>query len=135
MMRAGILPTRRLAPTLIAAALCVASPAPRAAAQEAVLADAVQQGDTPAVRSLLARNADVNATQGDGATALHWAAYRNDAETATALIRAGADVRAANDHGVTPLALAARNGNAGDHRRAARRRRRSERFATGRELR
>ncbi len=112
MMRARNLLTRRLAPTLIAAALCVATPAPRAAAQEAVLADAVQQGDTPAVRSLLARNADVNATQGDGATALHWAAYRNDAETATALIRAGADVRAANDHGVTPLALAARNGNA-----------------------
>ena len=69
-------------------------------------------GDTAAVRSLLARNADVNAAQGDGATALHWAAYRNDAQTVAALIRSGAAVNAANDFGVTPLSLAARNGNA-----------------------
>ena len=113
MMRQRVALVRRLSFTLLAVGLGVALHAPRAAAQEALLVDAVQRGDTPAVRSLLAGNADVNATQGDGATALHWAAYRNDAETVTALIRAGADVRPANDHGVTPLALAARNGNAG----------------------
>ncbi len=95
-----------------AAVLCVAGAGRGAAAQEAALADAVQRGDTQAVRSLLAHNADVGATQGDGTTALHWAAYRSDAETAAALIRAGADVHAANEYGVTPLALAARNGDA-----------------------
>ncbi len=112
-MRAGISLTRWLAPSLLAVGLGVALHAPRAAAQEAVLADAVRYGDSEAVRSLLARNADVDARQGDGATALHWAAYLNDAETTAALLRAGADAHASNDHGVTPLALAARNGNAG----------------------
>ena len=112
MMRAEISLVRRLAPSLLAVGLGVVLQAPRAAAQEALLADAVQRGETPTVRSLLAQDADVNATQGDGATALHWAAYRNDPETTAALIRAGADVQAANDFGVTPLALAARNGNA-----------------------
>ena len=113
MMRQRVALFRWFWPTLLAAGLGVALHAPRAAAQEAVLADAVQRGDTRAVQSLLAQNADVNARQGDGATALHWAAYLNDGETIAALIGAGADVHAANDHGVTPLALAARNGNAG----------------------
>ncbi len=103
----------RLGTVLVAAAIGVATAAPGAAAQQAVLADAMQRGAAGAVRSLLAQNADVDARQGDGATALHWAAYLNDAETAAALIRAGADVDAANDYGVTPLSLAARNGNAG----------------------
>jgi len=111
-MQAGSARTRRSSIVLAAVVVAFAGAPPDAAAQ-AALADAVQRGDTTAVRSLLAQNAEVDAKQGDGATALHWAAYRNDAETATALIRAGADVRAANDHGVTPLALAARNGNAG----------------------
>ena len=39
---------------------------------------AVRDGDHDAVRSLLAEGWDVNAAQGDGATALHWAAHRND---------------------------------------------------------
>ena len=112
MMRLTDALVSRLAPVLVAVGLGVAVAAPEVAAQGAVLADAVQRGDSAAVRSLLARNADVRAKQGDGATALHWAAYLNDAETTAALIRAGADVQAANDFGVTPLILAARNGNA-----------------------
>ena len=48
----------------------------------------------------------------DGATALHWAVYRDDLETADLLIRAGANVRAANREGVTPLAMASLYGNA-----------------------
>ena len=109
----GVALAGRLGTVLVAAAIGVATAAPGATAQQAVLADAMQRGDAAAVRSLLAQNADVDARQGDGATALHWAAYLNDAETAAALIRAGADVDAANDYGVTPLSLAARNGNAG----------------------
>ena len=46
------------------------------------VADAVMRGDTAAVRALLKTKADVNATQADGATALHWAVYREDLATA-----------------------------------------------------
>ena len=35
----------------------------------------------------------------DGATALHWAVYRDDLELADLLIRAGANVKAANREG------------------------------------
>jgi ankyrin repeat protein len=83
-----------------------------AAAGDAPLADAVQRHDTQAVLALLNKHADVNAPQGDGATALHWAAYLEDAETTGLLIRAGAVVDTPNNYGVTPLALASGNGNA-----------------------
>jgi ankyrin repeat protein len=75
------------------------------------VADAVMKGDTDAVRRLLAQKADVNATQVDGATALHWAVYRDDLETADLLLRAGAGVRAANREGTTPLFMASLYGN------------------------
>ena len=45
------------------------------------VADAVMRGDAAAVRALLGQKADVNATQADGATALHWAVYRVDLAT------------------------------------------------------
>jgi ankyrin repeat protein len=83
-----------------------------AAGGPAPLADAVQHRDKPAVLALLKAHADVNAPQSDGATALHWAAYLDDAETTALLIRAGAKVDIPNNYGVTPLALAASNGNA-----------------------
>jgi ankyrin repeat protein len=76
------------------------------------LVKAVEQGDKDAVRSLLAEKVDVNSAQPDGATALAWAAYRDDLETADLLIRAGADVNAANVNGITPLALACGNRSA-----------------------
>jgi len=79
---------------------------------DAPLADAVKRRDRQAVQALLKKKADVNASSLDGATALHWAAYLNDAETSALLVRAGADVNARNNYGVTPLALAAEQGNA-----------------------
>jgi ankyrin repeat protein len=82
------------------------------ATSDARLVEAVKDQNSEAVRALLKQHADVNAAQGDGATALHWAAYRDDSETADLLIRAGANVNAANDLGVTPLFLACANGNA-----------------------
>ena len=109
-MRAGGSSRLALGAVLLVAALEAAAGAV-GAGQEAVLADAAQRGDRAVVRSLLAQNADVNAAQGDGATALHWAVYVNDAETTASLIRAGASVHAPNHYGVTPLALACRNGN------------------------
>src|SRR4051812_23036478 len=95
---------------LLAAVLCVANIA--VVAQDASVADAVERSDRQAVRSLLNEHADVNAAQSDGATALHWAAYLDAAETTALLIGAGANVDAPNRYGITPLALASTNGNA-----------------------
>ncbi len=63
------------------------------------------------LRALIQKSANVNATEEDGTTALHWASYRDDVESATMLIRAGAKVNAANDLGVTPLWTASQNGS------------------------
>jgi ankyrin repeat protein len=76
------------------------------------VADAVMRGDTAAVRGLLARQADVNAPQRDGATALHWAVYRGDLDMAALLIRVGANPKIANRDGATPLSLASTSGDA-----------------------
>jgi len=76
------------------------------------VADAVMRGDKAAVRSLLQRHIDVNAPQADGATALHWAIYREDRETTDLLLRAGASPKSANREGATVLSLACINGNA-----------------------
>jgi hypothetical protein len=75
------------------------------------IADAVMKGDKAAVRALLQQKQDVNAPQADGATALHWAVYRDDVETAKTLIGAGAKVDVANREGITPLAMASLYGN------------------------
>ena len=75
------------------------------------LVEAVKRQDAEAV-STLVQQVDLNATQADGATALHWAAYLDDLDTAQRLILAGADADASNDHGVTPLSLACTNANA-----------------------
>ena len=76
------------------------------------LVDAVQQRDFDTARELLAGGGiDLNTAQGDGATAVAWAAHWDEVDLASGLIAAGADVRAANDLGVTPLMLAADNGS------------------------
>ena len=97
---------------LVLVATLVASAAAAAPAADVELIQAVKNGDAPAVRALLGRGADVDARQGDGATALHWAAHLNDLEAADLLIRAGADVDATNDLGVTPLWVATTAGGA-----------------------
>jgi ankyrin len=83
-----------------------------AAPGDARLADAVMRSDREAVRTLLQQKADVNATQVDGMTALHWAARQNDLDTVQTLIKAGAKAGAVTRYGVTPIYLAAVNGNA-----------------------
>ena len=77
------------------------------------VADAAQRGDLDAVRSLLRDGADVNAPQGDGMTALHWAAERGDGPLCEVLLYAGARVDAGTRIGhYTPLHLAARAAHA-----------------------
>ena len=91
--------------------LFVSLAGPVAAGSDLDLVEAVEKGDRAAVRSLLEQQADVNVPQADGATALHWAAHRDDLETAELLIVAGANLNASNDYGVTPLSLASTNGS------------------------
>jgi uncharacterized protein len=93
-----------------AAALAVACGWSLAHAEPA-LVDAAMNGDIKSVLALV-KNHDVNATQADGMTALHWAAQRDDLEMVNALLAAGADFRAANRTGVRPLYLATVNGSA-----------------------
>jgi ankyrin repeat protein len=84
-----------------------------AVAPDAPLADAAMRGDVEQVRSLLRSGAEVNAAQGDGMTALHWAAELDHAPMAEMLIAAGARLEALTRlGGYTPLHLAAEAGSA-----------------------
>src|SRR6266487_132400 len=83
-----------------------------AASSDSPLIQAVKNKDVDAVRELLKQRVDVNAAQGDGATALHWAAHRDDLAIADLLIRARARANVANDLGTTPLHLACTNRSA-----------------------
>jgi ankyrin repeat protein len=74
------------------------------------IVDAAKRGDRAALETLIEKHGDVNASEADGSTALHWASYRDDVESADLLLRAGARVNAANDLGATPLWAAAQNG-------------------------
>ncbi len=83
-----------------------------AAPTDSPVADAAERSDIEMVRSLLRTGADVNAAQGDGMTALHWAALQNNADMATTLVYAGANLEATTRlGGNTPLHLASRQGN------------------------
>jgi len=79
---------------------------------EVPLIEAVKAGDTARLRDLLGHQVDVNASEADGTTALHWAVRRDHLAAADLLIDAGADVAAENRYGVAPLSLACTNGSA-----------------------
>ena len=70
------------------------------------LIQAVRNQDAELTRELVEQGVDVNVTQGDGATALHWAAHRDDLASAELLIRSGTRVNATNDLGATPIQVA-----------------------------
>jgi ankyrin repeat protein len=97
--------------SLFAVALIAAIPSKNTI--DSRVADAAMRGDTAAVRSLIRQRIDVNVAQGDGMTALHWAAQHGDANEVRLLLGAGAKVEAKTRNGAyTPMHLAARNGNA-----------------------
>ncbi|MEO7084910.1 MAG: ankyrin repeat domain-containing protein [Gemmatimonadaceae bacterium] len=106
-----------LAPMVLGAqdkAKSVALPRPATAAPATapVVADAAMKGDIETVRKLIKQGAPVNTAQGDGMTALHWAAERGDIAMANALLAAHANVKTTTRIGdYTPLHIAARNGN------------------------
>jgi ankyrin repeat protein len=94
-----------------ATAICLALLLARAPAEHR-LADAAMTGDRAQVSLLLKQRANVNAAQGDGMTALHWAAFRDDLDMLVRLLQHGARVDAcAHEGAITPLFFASSNGD------------------------
>ena len=87
--------------------------APAAGNSDRRIVDAAKDRDWATVGILLDRGVDADTRQGDGATALHWAAHWNDLPTVNRLIGSGANVDAANDLGATPLWVACASRNTG----------------------
>ena len=84
------------------------------AARLSPVLDAARKGDVETLKAELRSGGDVNAAQGDGFTALHWAAKTGHRDIAEVLIAAGADVRATTRlGGHMPLHVAAAAGKAG----------------------
>ncbi|MGH7503346.1 MAG: ankyrin repeat domain-containing protein [Longimicrobiales bacterium] len=91
--------------------LLLASALIGASRPDSPVADAAQQGDIETVRRLLQQGADVNAAQGDGMTALHWAAQNGNPDMMRILLYAGASVQATTRlGGYTPLHVASMHG-------------------------
>jgi ankyrin repeat protein len=98
---------------IVAGALALCAARPALAAADSPVADAAMRRDAGSVRALLKQGADVNAAQGDGMTALHWAASNGDPALARMLLYAGANPGATTRlGGYTPLLMAARLGDA-----------------------
>jgi ankyrin repeat protein len=103
---------RVLARVAAFAVMAIALTAGVDAAGDLRLIEAVRAKNAERVRALIAERVDVNARQGDQATALHWAAHLDDKVIVDELLRAGAVPDVADDTGATPLYLACVNGNA-----------------------
>src|SRR5262249_53252644 len=71
------------------AVLLVASASTRAQRADS-LADAAEKKDRAQIAALIKQGVDVNASQADGMTALHWAAYHDDVSLVTQLLKSGA---------------------------------------------
>jgi uncharacterized protein len=76
------------------------------------IANLIQNGErAAALEAIHAPGADVNATQGDGTTPLHWAVYKVDGELVAELLDHGAKADVTNDYGSSPLAEAVKLGD------------------------
>ena len=75
------------------------------------IADAVQKKNFSLAAQLIHEGVEVNATQADGMSALHWASLHDDSATVVNLISAGAKVSKATRFGITPLTIACQNGS------------------------
>ncbi len=78
---------------------------------ESPLANLIQKGERSAALELIGDGADVNATQGDGTTPLHWAVYKVDQELVAELLDHGAKADVTNKYGSSPLSEAVKLGD------------------------
>ena len=114
-MKKGVLGVRRVLAVLgvLGLPLCLMTGLGATGDDAAPVAAAAMRKDAAAVRALVKDGKDVNAAQGDGMTALHWAAMNGDADLTSTLLYAGANVRATTRlGGYTALHLAAQAGEA-----------------------
>jgi uncharacterized protein len=77
------------------------------------LAELIRAGNRTAALEQIRLGADVNAAQGDGTTALHWAVYKVDPELVALLLARGAKPDVRNQYGSSPLAEAVKLADAG----------------------
>ena len=70
------------------------------------LIEGIKKGHAAIVQAFLAKGADVNARDGGGGPALHWAVGGGRTEIVELLLDHGADVAARDSHGQTALDLA-----------------------------
>ena len=92
--------------------LAILLPCSIAANAQSSIATLIQNGDrAAAIAAIHAPDADVNATQGDGTTPLHWAVYKVDRELVAELIDHGAKADVTNKYGSSPLAEAVKLGD------------------------
>jgi ankyrin repeat protein len=99
-----VIGTLALAPAPIGAA---------AAPPDVRLIEAARQQDAATALRLVREGVDVTVADGDGSTALHWAAYHGDLALTKALLQAGARVTPVTRvGGMGALFMAARNGHA-----------------------
>jgi uncharacterized protein len=75
------------------------------------LVTSAKQGNIDDVSAMLKQGVEVNHTDNDGTSALHWAAHWDNQEIANLLIQNNADTNLVNAYGVTPLYLACTNKN------------------------
>lgn len=102
-----------LAAVLMGASMLGAAPAAVGGSTGTALLDAAQSGDHAAALRLAAtKGADVNAADGDGSTAVMYAAANGDLELVHALIKAGANVKLKNQFGTSAITEASILGNA-----------------------
>src|SRR5690606_27025011 len=92
---------------LAAFALCASG----AVLADSPLADLIERGRRDVAIELLESGADVGATQDDGTTPLHWAAYKLDADLVRMLLEHGAKPNVENLFGTTPFAEAVKATN------------------------
>ncbi len=83
----------------------------QAALAQSELTTAIKNDEADVVRSLIAKETDVNVADRDGTLPLQWAVYNENPAIVKYLLDADADVEAVNREGMTPLALAASTGN------------------------
>jgi ankyrin repeat protein len=93
---------------LLAASLLLACAATYA---QRPLADLIQNGERAVALAAIEGGADVNASQGDGTTPLHWAVYKVDRALVAELLDRGARVDVMNRYGSSPLAEAVKLGD------------------------